>query len=126
MLVLIYFSPDELTKAHLASINRVDVTTMDTQTFFDVISECGNICCGSVNRDLAQVFPHVGMSTPNIVDKQCAHHLDVLGSSYQHHFAVTIPQGPRFHASLCLTEFEDLDFDIQVPEQQSSGELEMF
>jgi len=124
--VLIYFTPDTLTKAHFATINKIDLQNMDAKAFADAISECGNICCGSLNRELVMQFPHVGMSTPNIIDRRCALYLGVLGSTYQQHFDISIPQGPRFHASLCISEFEDLDFDIQISETQSGGELEMF
>lgn len=126
MLVMVYFTDDDVTRLHFATLNKVDVATLDARAFVDAVNERGNICCGSVNRDLAQVFPHVGMSTPNIIDKQCAHHLDVLGSSYQRHLDVIVPDGPRFHASLCITEFEDLDFDLQIAEPQGNGELEIF
>jgi CheY-specific phosphatase CheX len=126
LLVLIYFTPDALTKAHFAALNKMDVQNMDAQAFTDAISECGNICCGSLNRELAIQFPHVGMSTPNIIDRRCARYLGALGSTHQQHFDIAIPQGPQFHASLCISEFEDLDFDIQISETQSSGELEMF
>lgn len=124
--VLIYFSPDEQTKSHFAAINKVDAQNMDVQAFEDAISECGNICCGSLNRELVAAFPHVGMSTPNILDRQCAQYLSVLGSTFQQHYDVTIPDGPRFHASLCFNAFAALDFDIQIVENESSGELEMF
>jgi len=126
LLVLIYFTPDALTKTHIAALNKMDVQNMNTQAFTDAIRECGNICCGSLNRELVMEFPHVGMSTPNIIDRQCAQYLGVLGSTYQQHFDISIPQGPHFHASLCVSEFVDLDFDIQINETQSGGELEMF
>lgn len=126
MLVLIYFTPDELTQRHFAALRGRDVEAMDAQALADAISESGNICCGSLNRDLAQQFPHVGMSTPNILDRRCAHYLSAMGSSFQQHFDIAIPHGPKFHASLCISEFADLDFDVQLSEQPSLGELEMF
>lgn len=126
LMVLIYFTPDELTKAHFAAIHGMDVTAMDAQAFSDAISECGNVCCGSLNRDLTQKFPHVGMSTPNIIDSRCALYLGALGSSHQQHFDISIPDGPRFHASLCVCAFEELDFVIAPLQEQRNGELEMF
>lgn len=126
MLVLIYFTPDDVTKQYLAALSKLDIEAMDAKALADAISECGNICCGSINRDLSQQFPHVGMSTPNILDRRCAHYLSALGSSFQLHFDIAVPQGAQFHASLCISEFVDLDFDVQTVEQQSLGELEMF
>lgn len=126
LMALIYFTPDELTKAHFARINKVSASAMDEQSFNDAILECGNICCGSINRALARVFPHVGMSTPNIIDKQCALYRGVLDSSYEQHVAIAIPDGPTFYASVCIKEYEDLDFEADVAEEAVSGELEMF
>ena len=46
------------------------------QAFFDAIAERGNICCGILNRDLGHYFPHMGLSTPNILDKECSSKLE--------------------------------------------------
>lgn len=126
LMVLIYFTPDEQTKAHFASINKVAASAMDEQAFIDAIHECGNICCGNVNRALARVFPHVGMSTPNIIDRQCALYRSVLDSTHEQHVAITIPGGPSFHASVCCKAYRELDFEAVVVEEESTGALEMF
>lgn len=126
LVVLVYFTPDEQTKAHFARLNKVPVSAMDAQALVDAIHECGNICCGSINRALSAVFPHVGMSTPNIMDKRCAHYRGVLESSHEQHVAIAIPGGPRLHASLCIKEFADLDFEIEAVPVEAGGELEMF
>ncbi|MES2948060.1 MAG: hypothetical protein V4858_05895 [Pseudomonadota bacterium] len=69
--VLIYFSSDEATQGHFARINNIDPSEMSAQAFLDVIGECGNICCGTLNRELVLVCPHVAMSTPNIIEREC-------------------------------------------------------
>ena len=60
--VVIYFSSDDATKTHFASLNNIDPTEMSDQAFLDALRECGNICCGTLNRELARVCPHVAMS----------------------------------------------------------------
>ncbi|MBK7052562.1 MAG: hypothetical protein IPH54_18775 [Rhodoferax sp.] len=127
LMVLIYFSPDETTKEHFARINNVPVAEMNEQAFFDAIAERGNICCGILNRDLGHYFPHMGLSTPNILDKECSSKLDVLGCGHIQHVRVDINSSVHFHASICVCDYADLDFVVEVSEEEdSTGELEMF
>lgn len=126
LVVMIHFTPDEATRAHFARINRLAPEAMDNQVFTDAINECGNVCCGTINRDLARTFRHVGMSTPNTLDRQCLRYLSKLGGSHERHFAIDTPGGASFFASLCMTAFERLDFDVDTQADESSGELEMF
>lgn len=65
---MIYFTPDEATRANFARINR----------------------------DLARTFRHRGMSTPNTLDRQCLRYLPKLGGSHERHFAIAPPAGHRF------------------------------
>ncbi len=123
---LIHFSPDETTHAHLANANGLVASDMDEKEFMDAIHECGNICCGNLNRDLAHFFPHIGMSTPNIIDNRCVAHLDKLGQGYVQHFNWVSPVGAQFGVSLCLNAFSELDFTGDFPQEESTGELEMF
>jgi hypothetical protein len=124
--LLIHFSPDQKTYAHFATVNRLALAEMGEQAFVDAISECGNICCGNLNRDLARIFPHVGMSTPNIIDSRCVASLDKLGAGYLQHFALQQPDGPGFAISLCVNAFGPLDFAGDFAAAEETGELEMF
>lgn len=127
LMVLIYFSPDETTKEHFARINNVPVAEMSQQAFFDAISERGNMCCGILNRELGHHFAHMGLSTPNILDKECASKLNILGCGHIQHVRVDINNSVHFHASVCVCEFADLDFVVdEAAEEESTGELEMF
>lgn len=126
LVVMLHFSPDEATRMHFARINRLAPEDMDGDAFTDAINECGNVCCGTINRDLARSFRHVGMSTPNTLDRQCLHYLSKLAGSHERHFAIATPGGARFFASLCLTAFAPLDFDAATHADEGSGELEMF
>jgi len=123
---LIHFSGDEATRAHFAAVNRVAVQELDDQAFNDSIRECGNICCGNLNRDLVRVFPHVGMSTPNIIDRRCIDYLGKLGQGYVQHFGLLGNTGPALAVTVCVNEFEDLDFSGDFEEAEATGELEMF
>lgn len=126
-MTLIYYTMNKATRQHLARINRAEVPDMDDTAFIDVICECGNICCGAVNRALAQHFPHIGMSTPNILDNDSANYLNALHPNYVRHFKVRVDDNLTMHATLCFCAFADVDFAVDmVQTEESNGELEMF
>jgi hypothetical protein len=127
LIVMIHFSADQSTREHVARINKIAPEEMSEQSFHDAIAECGNICCGILNRDLGAIFPHIGMSTPNIIDTRCTAYLDMLDSGHIQHFEVSIEQAPMFHVSMCVCDYADLDFAVDVNEASAdTGELELF
>lgn len=127
LMVLIYFTPDHSTKALLARASRIAASDMSDQAFIDAISERVNMCCGSLSRDLSRVFPHIGMSTPSIIDKECSSSLNVLNCAHIRHFKVDVNNSAHFHASICVSDYADLDFAVDVTiEDSSCGELELF
>lgn len=125
--VMIYFSSDDATKASFARLNNIDPAEMTDQVFLDAIRECGNICCGTLNRELARVCPHVGMSTPNIIERECVNHLESLNGGHLQHFQATVDGGKKFHLTLCVRDYADIDFDWSMPEEtRTAGEMEFF
>ena len=125
--VLIYFSSDEATRQHFVGVHGDDSTTADDQVFFDAIRECCNVCSGALNRELATVFPHVAMSTPNIIERECGLHLETLKGGYLQHFRATTESGSQFYVTLCVRDYAAVDFEWTMPEEtESSGELEFF
>lgn len=126
VMTLLYFAPDKPTREHFAAINKVDAAEMDEQAFLDVIGECGNICCGTLNRELGRYFPHIGMSTPNVLERNCIEYLKVLDAGYTKHFKVDLG-GLTMHMSLCVCDYADIDFAVDMTQaEESTGELEMF
>ena len=126
-MTMVYFTLDANLKQHLAAINRRPVEELSEAEFRDVLGEVGNIFCGALNRDLAQHFPYLGMSTPNFLDRHCVDYIDELGASFVRHFEVVVNDALTLHATLAVSEFADLDFraDTTVVEE-NHGELEMF
>ncbi len=127
LMAFVHFTLNEPMKAHLAKITRAEVADMDEQAFYDVISECGNVCCGSLNRELGRFYPHIGMSTPNVLDRNCIDYLPTLDAGYIRHFEVRINDSIVMHASLCVCDYADIDFSVDKTEStEDTGELEMF
>lgn len=127
LMVFIHFTSDSGTRSHMAKINKTPAAQMNDQAFLDAVRESANMGCGAMSRELAKVFAHTGMSTPNILDRECAAYLHMLRCSHIRHFKLEIDQAALFHISLCVSEYADLDFhvDENTPEEVT-GELEMF
>ena len=127
LMIVLYFNREDASKAHFAGVNRVALSEMTPQAFTDAISECGNMLCGTFNREIGRIYPHVGMSTPNILDSRCGEHLSLMGYGHLQHFAMHLQSGMRFVASLCVCEDGDLDFDLPPSAPiENTGELEFF
>lgn len=121
------FSLNKQTKHHLAAINRAAPESMSVSDYLDVVREVGNIFCGTLNRDLSHYFPYIGMSTPNVLERQCVEHLDELGASFIRHVHAVVNDAVHFHATLCVCDFADIDFRVDTTVQEEShGELELF
>ncbi len=127
LMVMFHFTPDAPTREHFARLGRTSVAEMGEQGFIDAIAECGNLCCGIFNRELGRFFPHLGMSTPNVIDRQCAAYLQRLNCAHVRHLAIDMPEAPRLYVSLCVSAYDTLDFAVSAQEQvDTTGELELF
>jgi hypothetical protein len=127
LMVMFHFTPDAATFAHFAQLNHASVDEMSEQECMDAIAERGNLCCGILNRDLAAYFPHIGMSTPNVIDRHCAAYLKMLNCGHIQHFAIDIDQVTRLHVSLCVSDYADIDFTADTEAGgNNTGELELF
>ena len=89
-LAIIYFKPDAATRAYFNRNAEEGAPELSDEEFYDRVSECGNVCVGALNRDLGPFFPHVGMSTPNIIDKDCMQYVDLLGCGLVKHYKVVL------------------------------------
>lgn len=130
LMVMFHFTPDAATKGHFARLagdGAAEMGAEGEQAFMDALAECGNLCCGIFNRELGRFFPHLGMSTPNVIDTQCLHYLHKLRHAHVRHFAIDIDPSPRLHVSLCVSAYDRLDFAVSAEEQaDTTGELELF
>jgi len=130
-IMLLYFEPNEATREHFARRNRTSIADLTDQDFSDALCESGNMCSGAFNRDLLRQYPHVGLSTPNILDKHCADYIETLKVGHVQHFRIDVNQTTLFHASLCVCDYADLDFSLSscaalAEDEVNNGELEMF
>ncbi len=126
-MVLINFTPDRHTKEYIARAANSKTSDMSDQSFYDAVAEFGNMCCGILNRELAQIFPHIGMSTPNIIETNCLAYLNRLSCAHIRHFKIELNGTCLFRVSLCVCTYADLDFSVKDHEEvTSTGDLELF
>ena len=127
-IAIIYFKPDAATRAYFNRNAEEGAPPLTDDEFYDRISECGNVCCGALNRDLGPFFPHVGMSTPNIIDKDCMQYVDLLGCGLTKHYQIVLNGELTMYASLCVADYGLVDFHVDpaVEVEVDTGELEMF
>lgn len=94
----------------------------------EAFGEVANLCCGAMNRDLGAHFPHLGMSTPYVLDRQCIPFFNpVLKPGYVSQHKAEINGEITLHATLCLSAYGPIDFRVDTTvEAESTGELELF
>jgi len=128
LMATLHFKPDAATRAYFGRGVEEGGPPLTDEEFLDRIAECGNVFCGSLNRELGRFFPHVGMSTPNIIDKDCLRYVDLLGCELVRHYRLRVSDELSLHASLCVTAYGKVDFHAEesAEEEISTGELEMF
>lgn len=127
MVMFIHYGQDAAYRAHFATMLDMELPQLDDRTFLDAMSEAGNVACGTFNRDLGRVFTHLGMSTPAMVDSQCARHLGLLRHAHPRHYVIELDARVHFYATLCVCPYTPLDFDLEpLVDLAEAGELEMF
>ena len=120
LLILFHINKDQATEHYFTKTNP-------GQALDEVIGEIGNMCCGAINRDLGNHFPHTGMSTPYLLKSQCLPHLKELKPNYVSLHRIGINDSVRMHATLCLCAYAPIDFKADMSHaEEVTGELELF
>lgn len=120
LLTIFHVDADEANVGHFA---RGD----SGRPFFEVFGEIGNMCCGAMNRELGRFFPHMGMSTPSVLDRKCLPFIAALNPAYLAHYRIEINHTASLHATLCLCAYGDLDFRVDpAVAEEETGALELF
>ncbi len=130
IVALFTFKNDQPTNEHMARLCKSQAPELDEQELSDAYAELVNMVCGAVNRGLGTPFPHVGMSTPFTLESSCANYVTALEPEYLQHYEVAVNDAVRFNLTLCLCTGSDSNLDFRIdtyePEDESSGELELF
>jgi hypothetical protein len=127
-MAILYFKPDAATRAYFDRNAAEGAPALGDDEFNDRLAECGNVCCGALNRELGAHFPHVGMSTPNIIDRDCMKYVDLLGCDLVKHYRIVLDGELTMYASLCVASYGVVDFHVDpaAAANVDTGELELF
>lgn len=126
-LTLFHFNNNDATKNHFLKGAAPNAETSSDSAFRDAFQEFCNICCGAMNRELHKNFHFLGMSTPYLLLKQSAPFISALDPGYVKHYRITINHSLVLHATLCVCDYDDVDFKMAIDEiEDNTGELELF
>ncbi len=124
-LILFHFKSDDATKNYF--VKRSNLEVADNRAFRDAFQEFCNICCGAMNRELHKNYHFLGMSTPYVLLRQCSPFISALDPGYVKHYRITINNSLMLHATLCVCDYDDVDFKVDTSEDDdNTGELELF
>jgi hypothetical protein len=119
LLTLFQVGADPATRAYYVSGAQ--------QSLDEAFREFANMCCGALNRELAEQIPHLAMSIPYTLSSRCLAFLGELRPSFLSSTAVTINDSVRLQVTLCMCCSAAVDFVASAPPAATaSGELEMF
>lgn len=90
-------------------------------------AEIANLCCGALNRELSNDFPHLGMSIPYALGARCLANLDELKPEHVCRYGITINGSVRLEATLCICCSAPVQIAARTHAMAAStGELELF
>jgi hypothetical protein len=130
IVTMFQFNDDATTNEHMVRMTKTQTQDLDAQALSDAYAELVNMVCGAVNRGLGVPFPHIGMSTPYMLESSCANYAAALEPEYLQRFEVAINDSVRFNLTYCICASADTSLDFRIDtyeaEEESAGELELF
>ena len=130
LFVILHFTRNEVSEGFVAKALNVGSNAITEENFYDYLGEVGNAFCGSIKRNLNKTVPHLGMSTPNRLGKDCLPYLSTFKIDDEMHAIAEFQGQTLFHASAYLSADEELHYQVQAQaveeDEPDSGELELF
>ena len=130
MVLLLHFFRSAPSMKYVADMLRISPEALEPSRFDDYLAEVGNVFCGAFKRELANFFPHLGMSTPNLLLSESLQYIKTWPVEYETHVRAHDGGQLAFCGSLYVTSAGELDFNPQElsrrVEEVQTGALEMF
>lgn len=120
LLVIFHLHESEQTREYF--IGAAAGRTLE-ESFYEV----ANMCCGALNREIAQQYAHLAMSIPFTLAGPCVGYLRELRPQHICDYLITLNQSVQVRVTLCMCC--SVPFELSSTEVESepvSGELEMF
>lgn len=119
LLLALRFSDDDATRRYFAGAAQLPLQ--------EAFMEVANLCCGAMNQALTAYFPDLGMSTPYLLTDASMGYFAALNPDHVAAFDVTLDDGVRIGATLCVCANAPLDFHApEAAAVDTGGELELF
>lgn len=127
--ILLHFSKTPEMEQYVCNTLKLNANNIDEEKFYDYLGELGNSFLGYVKRDIGRAVPSLGMSTPNLLSKDCLKYINVLQADFEAHAIAELDDQPLIYASVYLVADDELNIQIsktKIEDEVDSGELEMF
>ncbi|KWE56941.1 hypothetical protein WL77_29465 [Burkholderia ubonensis] len=123
LLLALRFSDDDATRRYYTGAVQADAQPSLQEAFMEV----ANLCCGAMNQALTVHFPDLGMSTPYLLSDASIEYFTALAPGHVAAFDVTLGDGVRVRATLCICANAPVDFHAPATAAvDAGGELELF
>ncbi|WP_144393852.1 hypothetical protein [Pleionea sediminis] len=131
IVLILHFSYNETCHKFVAAGLKSGGEKLGKDKIHDYLKEVGNSLCGGFKRNLGNVVPSLGMSTPNILDDYCLSYIEELDVIDKHTATVSFNGQELFGASYYLCAAEKIQVDmsnarLSEETQSEAGELEFF
>lgn len=130
MVLALHFSPNEASQRYVAQTLDTATAALENARYYDYLSEVGNTFCGAFKRELGAHFPHLGMSTPNLLMADSRPYMHTWPVDHEVHLRAYAEGATEFFGSLYVSSTGNLDFQINesapVAETAETGALELF
>ncbi|KVM10748.1 hypothetical protein WL05_09465 [Burkholderia ubonensis] len=124
LLLALRFNDDDATRRYYTGGAEAGGAQPSLQEAF---MEVANLCCGAMNQALTVHFPDLGMSTPYLLSDASIEYFTALAPGHVAAFDVTLGDGVRIRATLCICANAPVDFHAPATAAvDAGGELELF
>lgn len=128
--LVLHFTKDTLSESFVAQALNIGGNAITDENYYDYLGEVGNAFCGSIKRNLNRTVPHLGMSTPNRLTKDCLPYLSSFKIDDEVHAVAEYQGQTLFYASAYLSADDELNYEVKSQvvdeDEPDSGELEFF
>ncbi|MGK5093810.1 hypothetical protein WDW89_17585 [Deltaproteobacteria bacterium TL4] len=123
----VHFTCTKRTIQYVSESLHIPPEQVTREKFYDYLGEYGNNYCGTVKRELQCVFPHLGMSTPDLLEERSFRYFEHLKFEYSLYSEAVSENNVRLTFGLYVCPYGDLNFMLpEKKEEIVSGELEFF
>jgi len=130
LIVLLHFSTESAAFKYVADNIKIPASELTYSRYQDYLSETGNLLCGTIKGLLFQIYPHLGMSSPNHLSLDSLKYVNTIKIDHSIHLLAKSEYGASFYGSLYISSVGNLDFDpaeIAISEEKvEMGALELF